>query len=454
MNSYLPADGKAATPAFNSSAAAAETQLLEHLYRVTHKNCYYDITRPINAETQLSRQDVIDEHGASAPKDIVSMGHKVTSVRYHPTSQDRIITIDGLDYINTFNFSTVTRPAADLNTEHLAIEVYNRHLDLLFKPQDRTVIHQWIAFNYQRIIKQQPNTLIRWAPLINSVPGTGKGKLFDLITALLGKPNTTTIQNTQLKDKWTKGWIDDSAVTLFNEVHVTGNKAARDSVMNALKVLISDDEASSEGKGQDAVAVRRTANVIAFTNHYDSITIDANDRRWAVIDAQTPRYSSAADRDQHLDVITAISEHPESLQQIGAYLMSTDISQFNKNHKPETSGTARQVYDSVSEYAQQIREIIEHGAYGISDTFVLIPCLQHAAQKQLKAASFNNISKALLELGYIRHNFWTPQVRIKHPELSDTIMTAKVIYLKNYSHSMISKPEYLEKLDATRPKYL
>ncbi|NVK00614.1 MAG: hypothetical protein HWE12_03640 [Oceanospirillaceae bacterium] len=454
MNSYLPADGKAATPASNSSSAAAETQLLEQFYYIASDGTFYDTTKnTFDRDARRSRQYIVDKFGTKAPSELLDRGNEVSNLRYNPSCADQIFTANGHRYLNTFKFSTVTQPAAQLNLEHPAIQVYNRHLDLLFKPQDRTVIHQWIAFNYQRIIKHQPNTLIRWAPLINSVPGTGKGKLFDLITALLGKPNTVTIQNTQLKDKWTKGWIDDSAVTLFNEVHVTGNKATRDSVMNALKVLISDDEASSEGKGQDAVAVKRTANVIAFTNHYDSITIDANDRRWAVIDAQTPCYLSQQDRDQHLDAITAIPEDPESLQQIGAYLMGTDLSQFNKNHKPETSGTDRQVYDSVSEYAQQVREIIEQGAYGISGTFALIPCLQHEARKQLRTSSANNISKALIELGYTRHQLWTGQVRVYHPEVKDTNMSVRTVYLKDYPHNIISKPEYVQKLGETTPKF-
>ena len=107
--------------------------------------------------------------------------------------------------------------------------------------------------------------------------GVGKGVLGDIIKALVGNDNFSKVRDTVLKGKFNKH-IGDKIVVNIDEIDIKNNTTAYD----RLKDLVNDT-IEIEGKGLDAENATNFANFFISSNRTDCIRIEADNRRFSII---------------------------------------------------------------------------------------------------------------------------------------------------------------------------
>lgn len=202
---------------------------------------------------------------------------KVHTVAYLPMIEDPIAEVQGRRVANTFNIKTVPEAAEDFTKGgKRAIERLKRHFKLICTTdEDTDILIKWIAHNIQYM-----GVKINWGPCIQSIQGTGKTFLGDLITELLGLANVNVVSPTQVASQF-NGWANGACVNVLQELRIVGHN--RYDVVNALKPLMTDKVIMVNPKGVQQYQTINTTNYIATTNFKDAIPLDDDDRRWWII---------------------------------------------------------------------------------------------------------------------------------------------------------------------------
>lgn len=107
--------------------------------------------------------------------------------------------------------------------------------------------------------------------------GIGKGVLGDIIKELVGESNFSKVRDTVLKNKFNKQ-ISNKIVVSIDEIDIKNNTTAYD----RLKDLVND-YIEIEGKGLDAKNATNYANFLISSNRTDCIRIEADNRRFSII---------------------------------------------------------------------------------------------------------------------------------------------------------------------------
>tara|TARA_R110002110_G_scaffold83410_1_gene216469 strand:- start:295 stop:2586 length:2292 start_codon:yes stop_codon:yes gene_type:complete len=142
-------------------------------------------------------------------------------------------------------------------------------------PEIRKYLIQWIAHNIRF-----PGVKIMVAILIYGVEGTGKGTVYQIIRAMLGKDYVKQVKEEQFKDKFTEH-LYKRVVLCIDEIKV--DYSNRFSMMNKLKNLITEDEFTVDMKGIRPFETKNVVNFLLLTNHDNAITINDRARRFFVL---------------------------------------------------------------------------------------------------------------------------------------------------------------------------
>lgn len=196
---------------------------------------------------------------------------------YMPTIAEDIIRMDDLTVLNTFNKNTVP-PAAKSYTKQgeAAIKIVKEHARFLFGEDEYAeTFLQWIAHNVQF-----PGVKIPWIPVVQSIQGAGKSFFSELLRECIGDKNVGVVSPSQVTSDF-NGWAVNVTVNVFEELRIRGHN--RYDVANAIKSLITDRMIQINEKGIKQYFTYNTTNYICFTNYYDALPIDDNDRRYWVV---------------------------------------------------------------------------------------------------------------------------------------------------------------------------
>lgn len=202
--------------------------------------------------------------------------------RYDPKNPDEtIITKDRIRFVNTYRKSY---PEPDPETSVTQGKIFMNHLsELVAEEQLQMLVMDFIAY-----LVQFSGYKIRWAVLIQSVKGNGKGLLSKAMRGILGRGNVKTVDPEAIYSNY-NDWACGTQVSFMNEIRVTGHSRAE--AMNKLKEPISDDFVSINQKFRDHREVENVTNYIMFTNFHDALALDDDERRYLVIKSplQTPQ---------------------------------------------------------------------------------------------------------------------------------------------------------------------
>ncbi len=197
----------------------------------------------------------------------------VENVRYEPSESKRVFVSGGVPYINTYR---PTYAKADKSQAMEAGDLLCTHACNLYGSQ------YWVtAMDHAAYQVQNPGQKIRWAPMIQSAAGGGKGLWAYALSLALGQSNTQWLAAEHVMEGTSNGWASGSQLLILDEVRVVGTNRHR--IMDKMKPLISDDKVSVRQLYEPVQTVPNVTNYILFTNHHDALAVHDDDRRYWVI---------------------------------------------------------------------------------------------------------------------------------------------------------------------------
>ena len=137
---------------------------------------------------------------------------------------------------------------------------------------------KWVEM-YIAYMIQHPGKKVRWAPVITSVEGGGKGLLATLVSALLGHHNCNTqLMYDQMVNQFSN-ILMGLQFGIINELDLSSRKNIK-ALTNALKKFITDDTLTIELKGRPQIKIPFFCNFMLFSNDEDCLHLTKFARRY------------------------------------------------------------------------------------------------------------------------------------------------------------------------------
>lgn len=299
----------------------------------------------------------------------------------------------GNPYLNTYQASY---PEPDARTSEEAGRILTAHLArLIAEPEYQRTLLDFLAH-----LPQFPGVKIRWAPVIQSVMGGGKGLIAKAMEGVLGRGNVKPVSNNIIASQW-NDWAAGAQLIVMEEIHVSGQN--RKAVMDSLKELITNDDLPINKRNCSAAVVDNIANVICFTNEEQALAVSAQERRYFVL--KSPLRSKA-----QVDALKAEGVYIELARLHGD--LAGGLRHFLLNHKispdfdkdgnaPSTTYQQEMAEDAENPILSMIQQLMD------DDTHPLL-CKQAIAISALipqlgKGLEHSRPSRFLRELGYVKH---------------------------------------------------
>lgn len=197
----------------------------------------------------------------------------VSNKMYLP-GMDRVFTIAGLDYANTYTGKDLPDMPEEFSSADLkAIKLVEDHFRHLFVRE-----REWkLLLDFLCHIVQFPGQRSNWAPVIQGVEGDGKTFFFELMGCVLGAENVNTVPGEALVEKNT-AWAEGSQFVFVEEIRLHG--ANRFDVVNKVKPYITNTMAPVRRMQKDWYKVVNTVNYMLVTNFKDGMPINRKDTRY------------------------------------------------------------------------------------------------------------------------------------------------------------------------------
>ena len=179
-----------------------------------------------------------------------------------------------IDYLNTYQAEI----HAEVSEEEVeaASALLMAHIEhIIENKRERAII-----INYLSYCVQNPGEKLPWGIILQGVPGDGKSFFSEMMRSVLGLNNVRVMNAQTLESNFT-GWSAGQCMTFIEELKLDNFKKYE--ITNKIKPFISNPTVEQVKKGRDPITVPNTTNYFAFSNYKDSIPIDDNDRRWAII---------------------------------------------------------------------------------------------------------------------------------------------------------------------------
>lgn len=122
----------------------------------------------------------------------------------------------------------------------------------------------------------------RVALLMVSEQGTGKNTLGDFMKLILRPCNVATVEGIEGVVGRFNTQVQNKRLIVMNELCSTREEFRNN--FDKIKPIISDATITIEPKGVNKYELDNIANLIAFTNHKDAVSLEESDRRWATFE--------------------------------------------------------------------------------------------------------------------------------------------------------------------------
>ena len=277
---------------------------------------------------------------------------KTVDVMQYVPGYDRVFkTPRGARVLNTYF-------APDIEPEEGSVKIMLDHFKYLFpNRKEREIILAFIAYHVQK-----PGLKFKWMPVIKGDKGIGKSVLADyLIGPLLGEDNLKTLDTTEKVSGRFNDWQTGSQLVVLQELHTGANANKRSELTEHIKSFITDRTVSIERKGIDIQQMPNTTNMLAFTNHDESVYITPDERRFCMFHIKaSPKPPGYYDR------LVAFFE--EELPAIRHYFLNRRLKNINPNSLPLTRYTKKVMLDSQDSESRAVIEM-SRDRNGIINTF-------------------------------------------------------------------------------------
>lgn len=232
-------------------------------------------SHPAHACCFIGRDQAIDVWATNKAQ----RGEYLSGARFRPGDSDQIIEDEGLSYLNTFTGFPFT---ADPHGDCTAIK--NHILHVICDGDEKTYNYIW---NYLSHIIQYPGEKPTSALVFKGLQGTGKTKLFEVISTLLGGIGgyATKVETMSQATGRFNNFMANVLVLWIEELELTGSRERE----NRLKTMITDPMVYIEAKGKDGYQDRNYARVMGATNHEHIWNVVQGERRLSLFEVSDVR---------------------------------------------------------------------------------------------------------------------------------------------------------------------
>jgi hypothetical protein len=282
----------------------------------------------------------------------------VANAMYLPMYDDEVVTINGLDYVNSYSSDTIPDCPPKLSKRgKLFVDRILAHLEHLFADEkDRKLLLSWLAYVVQT------NSRANWSPVIQGVQGDGKTFFYEMMGVVLGGANVRTINGDQLAEKYTP-WAENVQFCFVEEVRLHGKD--RFAIINKMKPYVTNKMVPVRRMNVDTYDVLNTVAYMLTTNHKDGVPVDENDTRYFPMFSrwQTKRSLdkfNAANPHYYADLMECLEE-PGQLRR---WLLDYELDPlFNpKRRAPVSASKAEMVYLNQTDEEEALGMALEESA--------------------------------------------------------------------------------------------
>ncbi|SDW62984.1 primase-helicase family protein [Litoreibacter albidus] len=302
---------------------------------------------------------------------------------------------DGLVTLNTW-----TEPAyRRANPKGDGFGIWTQFLNKAIpRREDRVMFLNWLAWCLQNEADKP-----MWAPFFYSRrKGTGKSTLCQMVVKLFGEKNSKTLNSVDgLTSKFNLP-ILLSKFVVCEELQLRPDSSQG----NKLKTYMTEKETAAEAKGKDLEAISQCCCFI-FTSNHLPIWIEADERRYYVIDFDHSGHASGEDAEEFGELVgqlRAFMEDDGNIAMLYERLMerrfpnsfnalTLNVSQLTSPIMKKIQGASRQVT------VEQLEELLAaRKVFAISQEDLVGLC--HSALK----CNPNQVRHMMTELGWTRSN--------------------------------------------------
>ena len=294
--------------------SVVEALLAEYVYIPSEHRCVASLSGgPASAMTLANFKTLMQPHAVTiqGPRGGERVVHPVNlwvadprrvdvaGFRFRPDVADRLVSEAGQVYANTH----VPLPWPEVSVSEVAGagQAFEALLAHLVPDQEaRDWFRMWLAAKIQT-----PQAANCGVLLIAKQQGTGRGTLFDMMQAAVGKPYFKSISSTELLGQGAQGtyteWQATALLVTVDEVMAGADSGSaltwkRREAYERIKQLVDPRQRTARirQKGVQNYEQEVFFSLLMATNHFDALPLDQNDRRIAALVQPDVRFEDDA----------------------------------------------------------------------------------------------------------------------------------------------------------------
>lgn len=201
---------------------------------------------------------------------------------------------------------------------------------------------------------------------------------------LLGEHNCSVIETNELKSEYSD-FVEDKLFVMIEELMALGRR----DVLNSLKPKITQLIIPLRKKYANKRDIPNTVNFIAFTNYFDALPLDYDDRRYFVVGTDAEKREDA-----YYDQLWGWTEKNYGV--ILNWLLKRDLSKFNPNSKPPMTAAKREMTQSSRPVVEaEIARMIAERELPFDLDLVEIKRVVRILSDYMREANLSSVQKGL-----------------------------------------------------------
>ena len=314
-----------------------------------------------------------------------------------------------LQHINIYRPSDCVSVPALTVQQKSVLELFFKLIEFLI-PDDKE--RNWVLDWLSTILQFKGRKIRHSILLYSKFFQIGKSSLFKLIMKILGEHNCSIIGPRQATDKG-KGFLVDKQVVLIDEIKSTGKWEERNTILNILKPLMTEELHDVRPLFKDWKTVYSTTNFFLFTNYADAISVSKDEARYTVLENLEERLDDEFYQDYWRNLkdgeLAGLVKHFLEKRKIKEYEdLKEDEKEDGKPTVPlfkaegtcyRTDALKKMAEEGEHETYRNILELKEEGAEPFHQDLVSITQLQTVLKDKNQGSRLNEIKIALDKLG-------------------------------------------------------
>ena len=314
---------------------------------------------------------------------------------YHPHTKADVYEENNKTIFNTYvppfwkfryHYNTYEVPETTLP------EVYQQFFNHLFKGDVLSInyVLDWLS----TALKSRNQTYL----VTLGAAGAGKGTLGDIMKALVGQCNYSHVAFQSITKQF-NSTLKDKQIIYFDEVKVTKD------VQEDLLLMLVNNSIEIEQKNVDSKIIKNYSSVYLSSNHYNSLKIKADDRRFSITELTDVPFKTAFDDDFRGKLF-----EDSNIAELGKFLLNRKVD-LNKMRTPFVSSKTQLARQSCLSEWQDV--LLNSICFESEGKFLTITQLNEKIKIHTDSDKIRVTTKALSNLNALYPGFYTVKREIQ-----------------------------------------